>query len=301
MNSTKFKEIINNFLLVIRLITFLPLGFFIGVLARLFTKLAFNLGDGWINGSGIWLGVICWGITFTTSFYIKPDLVSSKNFIRSWMVVIGIFLAVTLKNFINPPYENYPIMNDVFKTSIPALVLLWFSRDEKIGLRSFNKKDKREMSNESEVQKYLLKRFDKSSEFNNNNYSEEELQEIKDLLEERFKFQRASFPVRIFKLNYNKFSFGFGLIFFGLLLFPVINIVINILTTFLIGKIIGLIIILLLLIFAIFGFKDSNSSDQFLKGKFLRDESTVIKNCIESLREYNETLREDEEEDFLQN
>ena len=62
-----------------------------------------------------------------------------------------------------------------------------------------------------------------------------------------------------------------------------------------------LLFFLLLLIFAIFGFKDSNSSDQFLKGKFLRDESTVINNCIESLREYNETLREDEEEDFLQN
>ena len=81
---------------IIIILCSIAFGFFIGVLARLFTKLAFNLGDGWINGSGIWLGVICWGITFTTSFYIKPDLVSSKNFIRSWMVVIGIFLASSL-------------------------------------------------------------------------------------------------------------------------------------------------------------------------------------------------------------
>ena len=68
----------------------------------------------------------------------------SKIFIISWSAVIGLFAAITVNMYINPPSPYYQNSDDVFKTLIPIGVLVWFVKDTERGLHSLdtnNKKD----------------------------------------------------------------------------------------------------------------------------------------------------------------
>ena len=147
------KEVGKQLLSIIRLISFLPVGFVGGTLFKIifvfiveiissfspFGK--FNSTD-YYQGGAIWIGIIEWGATYFISYFIKPRFVTIKQFSICWSVVIGIFAAGTIANFVNAPYEGYPVHRDVFKTIIPAGVLVWLVKDKNNGLYGLEERRK---------------------------------------------------------------------------------------------------------------------------------------------------------------
>ena len=136
-----------RFLSIIRLILFLPLGFLGGsIVGKLFSTIlklwSFGTMDtnSYWSGSAIFLSLILWSATYFISWFIKPKFVSIKSIVICWSFVMGLFIAITLNLFFNPPYEGYPVSRDVFKTLIPIGVLVWLERDKKNGLYSFEAK-----------------------------------------------------------------------------------------------------------------------------------------------------------------
>ena len=144
------KEVGKQLLVIIRLISFLPVAFAGGILVRtLFSYIIIFVTFGAINssnlsdfyrGPAIWLSLIGWGATYFISGVIKPKFVTPKLFIISWSAVIGLFAAITLKGFINPPFEGYPIHRDLIKTLIPIGVLIYFVKDKNNGLYALDAK-----------------------------------------------------------------------------------------------------------------------------------------------------------------
>ena len=145
------KEVGKQLLSIFRLISFLPLGFIGGTLFKMLFVLVleitsifspfgkFNSTD-YFNGGAIWVGIIAWTATYFISYFIKPRFITSKQFAICWSLVIGIFAAATIGNLLNPPYKSYPVHRDVFKTIIPAGVLVWLVKDKKNGLYNFEAK-----------------------------------------------------------------------------------------------------------------------------------------------------------------
>ena len=141
------REIGKQLLSIIRLILFLPLGFLGGVIVRMLLFYILKLWsfgtmdtDSYWSGSAIFMGLITWYATYSISWVIKPKFVSIKSFVICWSFVMGLFVAMTLNLFFNPPYEGYPVRRDVFKTLIPIGVLVWLERDKKNGLYSMEAK-----------------------------------------------------------------------------------------------------------------------------------------------------------------
>tara|TARA_Y100000739_G_C20254287_1_gene304780 strand:- start:19 stop:486 length:468 start_codon:yes stop_codon:yes gene_type:complete len=143
------KETGKKLLSIVRLISFLPLGFLGGTLFQIififvveiitgFSPFGgkINFDDYW-RGGAIWVGIIAWVATYFISYFIKPRFVSIKQFVICWSFVIGIFAAMTVNNLINPPYKDFLVHKDIFKTIIPLGVLVWIVKDKKNGLYNF--------------------------------------------------------------------------------------------------------------------------------------------------------------------
>jgi len=153
--NEKVKEVGKQLLSLLRLIAFLPLGFFGGLLFRtLFVVVVeiitsfspfgkFNSTDYW-GGGAIWVGLIGWTVTYSISYFIKPKFVTIKSFVICWSLVIGVFAAITLNLFFNPPYDGYPVHKDLLRTLIPMGVLVWMVKDKNNGLYSFEAKRNKE-------------------------------------------------------------------------------------------------------------------------------------------------------------
>ena len=151
-----FKEVGKKLLSIGRLISFLPVGFLGGVLFRIIFIFVIeiitsfspfggklNFDDYW-RGGAIWAGIITWASTYFISYFIKPRFVSIKQFIICWSFVIGIFAAMTINNLLNPPYEDFPLHKDIFKTVIPLGVLVWIVKDKKNGIYNLEAKRNKE-------------------------------------------------------------------------------------------------------------------------------------------------------------
>ena len=122
---------------IFRLVSFLPVGFCAGLLARILLDLFVRITTfGKIDPNNYWdggafvIGLSAWVCTYTVSALLKPNFITPKLFVISWSFVMGIFLVTTLDLAINPPYANYPIQKDVMKTLIPSAVLIWFAKDK---------------------------------------------------------------------------------------------------------------------------------------------------------------------------
>ena len=148
----ELKEVGNQLLSLIRLIAFLPVAYAVGIQARILFKLIIRIAsfgqftnfDGFWDGPQVWIGIAGWLTTYYISAFIKPKFITSKIFIISWSAVIGLFAAITVNMYINPPSPYYQNSDDVFKTLIPIGVLVWFVKDTERGLHSLdtnNKKD----------------------------------------------------------------------------------------------------------------------------------------------------------------
>ena len=149
------KEVGKQLLSILRLISFLPVGFIGGTLfkilfvfvVQIITSFSpfgqFNSTD-YYKGGAIWVGIITWLATYFISYFIKPRFITIKQFAICWSLVIGVFAAVTIGNFLDAPYKGYPIHRDVLKTIIPAGVLVWIVKDTKNGLYNFEAKREKE-------------------------------------------------------------------------------------------------------------------------------------------------------------
>ena len=144
------KEAGNQLLSLIRLIAFVPVAYAGGILARMLFKLLITIAtlglvknfDGFWDGPQIWIGVVGWIVTYYISAFIKPKFITPKIFIISWSAVIGLFAAVTVNMYINPPSPYYQNSDDVFKTLIPIGVLVWFVKDKEKGIHSLDANNK---------------------------------------------------------------------------------------------------------------------------------------------------------------
>ena len=149
------KEVGKQLLSILRLISFLPVGFIGGTLFKtLFVFVVqiisafspfgqFNSTD-YYKGGAIWVGIIAWVATYIISYFIKPGFITIKQFAICWSLVIGLFAVLTIGNIVDAPYKGYPIHRDVLKTIIPAGVLVWMVKDTKNGLQSFERKREKE-------------------------------------------------------------------------------------------------------------------------------------------------------------
>ena len=149
------KEVGKQLLSILRLISFLPLGFIGGTLFQILFVLVleitsifspfgkFNSTD-YFNGGAIWVGIITWTAIYFISYFIKPRFITIKQFAICWSLVIGVFAATTIGNLLNPPYKSYPVHRDVFKTIIPAGVLVWLVKDKNNGLYGLEEKRKKQ-------------------------------------------------------------------------------------------------------------------------------------------------------------
>ena len=128
------KEVGKKLLEIVRLIFFIPAGFFAGTIVKFPLLLVARIQesmfglkmDGW--GTHQWQTLIFYVVCFLASIYVKPKFLKSKYFILAWSVLLGFNAFIFMSALPNPPYSTpIKIIIDAFA---PIGVLIYLIVDK---------------------------------------------------------------------------------------------------------------------------------------------------------------------------